>query len=557
MLKKMIIKNFALIENLELELHPGFNALTGETGAGKSIIIDAVDVVMGGQGLTEFIRSGENSARIEAYFEITGNEKVTDILEQVGLLPEDDEYLILSRELVRSGKNVCRINGRPVNLSIYKDVTKNLVDIYGQHHQQSLLDPQKHIELLDVYGGEELMSAKAELAQIFDEYSSLISKIEQMESGEKEQARMLDIYKYQFEEIKNSNLNIGEDDELTEEKKILNNTEKLSFLSSEAYELLYGGQKSAVDLLNEALRSLKEISAIDHDTRAFYESLEAVLYQVEETAREIKGYGSKIEADPERLEEVDNRLALITNLKKKYGNSIEEILQYQKQVASSMEKVENWEDEINNLRKLYDETRINYQEKASLLTQSRIKVAAGLSTLMENELKELNLPHVSFEVKIEPRDHPGSQGMDEVEFMISPNMGEPLKPLSKIISGGEASRIMLAFKTILAEVDSVSTMIFDEVDAGVGGAALQSVAQKLAAIGDSKQVICVTHSPHIAAYANHHYEIVKTVKDGRTITKVNLLDYNKRIEEIARMLSGDKITEVTRNHAEEILRSVC
>lgn len=555
MLKKMIIQNFALIESLELELHPGFNSLTGETGAGKSIIIDAVDVVMGGQGLTEFIRSGENSARIEAFFEIAGNSKVIAILEELGLVPGEDEYLILSRELVRSGKNVCRVNGRPVNLSVYKDVTKNLVDIYGQHHQQSLLDPQKHIELLDVFGGEDLLSVKAELLLIFNEYSNLITKIETMESSEKEQARMLDIYKFQFDEIENSTLHIGEEDELTEDKKILSNTEKLSFLSSEVYELLYGGQKSAVDLLNEALKNLKEISSIDNEMRPHYEALEAVLYQVEETARDIKEYGSKIEADPERLEEVNNRMALITNLKKKYGNTIEEILQYQKQVASSMELVEHWEDEIKKLKKLYDETKIKYNEKASLLTQARNKVAENLAILVENELKELNLPHVSFMVKIESRDQPGSQGMDEVEFMISPNLGEPLKPLSKIISGGEASRIMLAFKTILAEADSVSTMIFDEVDAGVGGAALQAVAQKLATIGDSRQVICVTHSPHIAAYADHHYEIVKTVKNDRTVTKVNLLTYEKRVEEIARMLSGDKITELTRKHAEEILHS--
>lgn len=556
MLKKMIIKNFALIETLELELHPGFNALTGETGAGKSIIIDAVDVVMGGQGLTEYIRSGENAAWIEAFFEIAGNNKVVSILEQIDLLPDDDEYLILSRELVRSGKNICRVNGRPVNLSVYKDVTKNLVDIYGQHHQQSLLDPQKHIELLDVYGGQDLFTAKAELLFTFNEYSNLKTKMETMESSEKEQSRMMDIYKYQFDEISNSNLHVNEDDELTEEKKILCSTEKLSFLSSEVYEMLYGGQKSAVDLINQALKSLKEMAAIDNEINPMFESLEAVLYQVEETTRDIKGYGSKIEADPNRLDEVENRLALITNLKKKYGNTIEEIWQYQEQVASSMELVENWEDEIKRLKGLYDKTKIEYTKKASLLTQARTKVAEKLGTLIENELKELNLPQVSFKVKIESRDNPGSQGMDEVEFMISPNLGEPLKPLSKIISGGEASRIMLAFKTILVEADSVSTMIFDEVDAGVGGSALQAVAQKLAALGDSRQVICVTHSPHIAAHADHHYEIVKRVKDGRTVTKINLLGYEKRVEETARMLSGDKITELTRKHAEEILHSV-
>ncbi len=555
MLKKIIIKNFALIDNLEVDFHPGFNALTGETGAGKSIIIDAVDIVIGGQGLTDFIRSGEQTALIEAFFEIDSNKKVINMLQKLELVPEETEYLILSRELVRNGKNISRINGRSVTLSVYKELTKNLVDIYGQHHQQSLLDPQKHIDLVDLFGGGQLLELRVQVAMIYEELVNIEKSLKKMDELEKEQARMADVYRFQYDEIENSQLVIGEDTSLASEKKILAHSEKLTLLSEQVYDILYGGQRNASDLINEAVHNLKEISSIDPAASQMYENLQSVLYQIEDLSRDIRTYSSNIEYDPDKLQEVDDRLMMLNQLKKKYGNTIEEIIEFQKQIASSMEAAENWEATKNKIAESLDQKKAEYYNITAKLTEHRRRVAGKLNEEITIQLKELNIPHVSFEVNIQPKEIKSSQGMDDIEFMISPNVGEPLKPLSKIVSGGEASRIMLAFKTVLSEADSVSTMIFDEVDAGVGGIALQSVARKLSHLGTNKQVVCVTHSPHIAAYADNHYKIEKTVESKRTVTKINLLAYDQRIYEIARMLSGDKITEVTRKHAEEILKS--
>ncbi len=556
MLNRLFIQNFALIDRLEIDLHPGFNVMTGETGAGKSIIIDAVDIAMGGQGLTEFIRSGEDKALVEAGFDITENQSVRDVLQQYGLLPEEEESLILSRELVKTGKNLCRINGRQVNLSLYREVAKNLVDIYGQHHQQSLLDPQKHIELLDEYGGEVLISLKERLFLVYEQLASLQSRIKAMEAGEKEQARMSDIYKFQIDEIEKCKLQPDEEQALEEEKNILAHAEKLTVLADTVYELLYDGgkQKAVTDLLHEAVRSCKEAGNIDENVRPIGETLETSLYQIEEAARDIKAYSEKIESDPYRLEGVENRLNLIRQLKKKYGDSIREILEYKGKVCASLDLLAHHDEELAAAKKELAEAERQYQDAAGELSITRKKAAAGLTTEITRELKELNMPHISFEVQILQKNVPAGNGIDEVEFLISPNKGEPLKPLTKIVSGGEVSRIMLAFKAILARMDSVSTLIFDEVDTGVGGNALQAIAQKLSLIGRDRQVICVTHSPQVAGHGDNHYRAVKSVNKERTITQVEELSPGDRVDEIARMLAGGTITPVTRKHAEEILK---
>lgn len=556
MLRRMFIKNFALIDSLEIDFHAGFNVLTGETGAGKSIIIDAMDVVMGGQGLTDFIRSGADASLVEALFSVEGNQVALTVLEEYGYNPEPGEDLILSRELVRSGKNTCRVNGKQVNLSVYREICKSLVDIYGQHHQQSLLEPQKHVNLLDEFGGKKIVTLKQELSMVFNELNELQNKLNNLETGVKEQGRMVDIYKYQFDEIAGSNLVIGEDDALSEEKKILVNAEKLSFISSLIYEILYESntQKVVTDQLVNAINHLKEISHIDRTLIRFHETLETCLYQVEETAREIKSYSEKQETDPSKLQEVDNRLDLINQLKRKYGDSIKEIIDYQQQASVALEELTNYQKEIAITTDHLAKARENYYRLNAELHDARTKVAEDLKLNITSELQELNMPHVSFDISIGSKTYPTAYGTDEVEFLISPNKGEPLKQLAKIVSGGEMSRIMLAFKSVLAKVDTISTLIFDEVDAGVGGSALQAVARKLALIGRSKQVICVTHAPQIAAHGHSHYSISKTIDASRTVTKVRELDYGERIDEIARMLTGGKVTPVARKHAAEILK---
>lgn len=556
MLRKLYIKNFALIENLEIEFGQGFNVLTGETGAGKSIIIDAVGIITGQTAQADFIRSGEEKALLEAVFEHNGNALALAKLSEFGFIPDVGEDLILTRELNRSGKNLCRINGRQVNLSLYKEIAESFVDIYGQHHQQSLLNPQKHIELLDCFGGDQVSALKNKIADRFNQMRELKNKIQKLRESEKEMARMADIYKFQFEEIENASVDPGEDGSLEESRRILGNAEKISHLSNQVYEAIYegGAYKSAVDLLYAALSDLKELNLIDPALGNVYTVVEEAMFQLEEAAREIKAYTSGIEHDPDRLEEIENRLELIKKLKKKYGDSIEDILQFKAQIAASLDAHVNHDQEVNRLEKAFAEQQELFYENAVRLRETRIQLAQKVTDKITQSLKELNMPYVTLEISIKEKAAPASDGIDQVEFLISPNKGEPLKPLAKIVSGGEMSRIMLAFKSILAGYDHISTLIFDEVDAGIGGSALNAVAAKLSAIGQNKQVISVTHSPQLAGHANTHFSIRKTVEKDRTVTTVYPLSYQERVNEIARMLSGDKITETTRIHAEEILK---
>ncbi|MBU7007672.1 DNA repair protein RecN [Phosphitispora fastidiosa] len=560
MLVKLFVQNFALIDKLELDFLRGFNVLTGETGAGKSIIIDAVGTVTGSQGLTEFIRSGEKKAIVEAVFEVENNSRIMGMLEQFGFLPEQGEALILTRELVKSGKNICRINGRIVNLSLYREIAGNLIDIYGQHHQQSLLDQQKHIDLLDEYGENNLSLSdfheiKDELAACYGQLLTLRAQLRQLEDSEKEKVRMADMYRYQLEEIDNCSPVAGEDQALDEEKNILANAERLTSLASEAYALLYESDSTrpAAELLHAALNSLRELAVVDSSLNGVYEMLESAVYQVEEAARDIKTYSAKLESDPVRLDEIESRLNRINLLKKKYGDSINEILEYRNQVAASLAVIDNYDDEVSSLRTEIESIGSKYRGLAERLTAARKQAAKDLRTCITAELRELNMPHVTFDVKIASRE-PLSNGQDNVEFLISPNKGEPLKPLAKIVSGGEVSRIMLAFRSILAKTGPVGTLIFDEIDAGIGGNALHATAAKLSAVGKDRQVICVTHSPQIAGIADHHFNINKVTDQTRTFTRVSKLDIQGRVEELARMLSGGKITSVSREHAEEILK---
>lgn len=556
MLKKLFIQNFALIDKMEIEFLPGFSVMTGETGAGKSIVVDAVDIAIGGQGLTEFIRSGEEKAVIEAYFEIDTNYRIKDLLKKYGYLQDERDLLILTRELVKTGKNLCRINGRQVNLSLYKEISSLLVDIYGQHHQQSLLDPLKHIELLDEYGGLSLQSIKKKLAELYTEYELLQKRFRQLEASEKEQARMADIYRYQWEEIDKIGIKPNEDVILEEQKHILSHAERLTYLTSLAYEILYEGSKvkAVTDCIHEAVNACREASDIDVSLLPVCEALESALYQIEDAARDVKSYNDRVEADPVRLAEVENRLNIFSQLKKKYGDTIAEIIDYKEKAAASMAVFDNYEEELQILKDSLITVESRYNLAAKELTQARKAAAQQLKTQITSELQELNMQSVSFEVSAKLKETPTVNGLDEIQFLISANKGEPLKPLAKIVSGGEVSRIMLAFKTILAKLDSVATLIFDEVDTGIGGYALQSVARKLSYIGQDRQVICVTHAPQIAGSGDHHYMAVKTVDSDRTVTSVIKLANQERIDELARMLAGGQVTEAARKHAEEIIK---
>jgi DNA repair protein RecN (Recombination protein N) len=553
MLAELHIENFALIERLDLQLSSGLNVLTGETGAGKSIIIDAVSLLLGGRGSQEFIRSGQEKVYVEGVFTLKQESPIYARLQELGYELEDGT-LLLSRELSVSGRNTCRVQGRTVPLSLYKEIGSLLVDIHGQHDYQSLLRPESHLGLLD-----SLAEGSLPLEGVLDISKQVIEvqkRLQNLTGGGKDTARREDMLRFQVEEISKAQLSSGEEEELLQERILLVNGEKLTTLVQDAYERLFSGferQQSALDLAGKALSKLKDIAAIDPKAFSMLEALEGAYYQIEEVSRELRDYEETITFDSSRQEYVEDRLALIKGLKRKYGDSITEIAAYYEQVVGELEQLAGFEKLVSTLQAELTQLEAAYSKKAEELTTARLEVAAGIERRVIGELADLNMPATRFKVEFSKREKVHKLGQDLVEFMFSPNPGEPVKPLSKTASGGELSRVILSLKTILAKIDPVPTLIFDEVDSGVGGAAVRKMAEKLAHIGETRQVLCVTHSPQVASFADKHFFIAKDVYDERTITRVTLLAEEERSLELARMLGGT-ISKVTLEHAKEMLK---
>ncbi|MDA8235219.1 MAG: DNA repair protein RecN [Clostridia bacterium] len=556
MLKGLYITNLALVEKANLEFLPGLNILTGETGAGKSMIIDAVNLVLGGRGSTELIRAGADKALVEGIFDLLEVELLGDKLAEAGLEPEEDGTLILSREISAAGKSICRINGRVAPLSVLKELGQYLIDIHGQHDHQSLLKPEKHLVLLDNFGDERFREIRNDYRELLKELKGVQGQLGVLRQNEQEKARLQDLLAFQRDELDGAKLRPGEDSGLEEEKNILASGEKLANLANEAYDILYSGSVKAnpvLEGLGRVRNLLREIAAIDKKVLEQAEIIENAYYQLEDAASQLLTYKEQVEFNPERLEEVEDRLSLLGRLKKKYGATLEEVLAYREQIASQLEDLRNSEVNAERLEKEISRLIPLVRETGAELGKVRRSMAAKLEEAVSRELADLGMPKVCFQVAFRPLAEPGEDGLDEVEFLISPNPGEPLKPLAKIASGGEMARIMLAMKTILAAVDGIPTLIFDEVDTGVGGRAAQAVGEKLAVVGSHRQVICVTHSPQVASFADAHYCIIKEVQGERTRTRVDLLDDQQRVEELARMLGGSEITGLTRGHAGEML----
>lgn len=556
MLVRLLVKKFALIDKIEIDFGRGLNLITGETGAGKSIIIDAMDVVLGGQAATDYIRSGAERAVVEAIFDIGEVAGVKDKFAEFGLETEEDNNILMSREISRAAKNLCRINGRTVTLSMYREIGRQLVDIYGQHHQQSLLEKEKHLQLLDSFGGRQAQELLVKTGSLYKKYREVLDKITEIKTNEQERVRRLDMLRFQLAEIDTASLASGEDINLENERNLLTNAEKLTQLCSGIYEALYEGsaeKSAALEAIHDALANLRELGKIDLQLQSLTDVAESAMYQLEDVAREVGKYRDRIEYNSERLDQVNNRLELIKQLKRKYGANVEEIIAYREQLAVSTNECERAEELAVSLTKELAAVEDEYNQVAGELSAIRKLTAERLEQSITGELAALAMPQVKFKVDLNRHSTPGNCGFDEVEFMISPNPGEPLKPLAKIVSGGEMSRIMLALKAILARVDAMPTMIFDEVDAGLGGKAVQAVAEKLAVIGRDRQVICVTHSPQIASYADVHFNISKITTGERTETTVSRLPDAGRVEEISRMLGGNNITDLTKEHAQEML----
>lgn len=551
MLKHLSIKNVAVIEEVNIDFYQGFSVLTGETGAGKSIIIDSIKLLKGDRGSKTIIRSGEEKARVTGGFEVN-DDVAREIAEILGSDAESE--VIVSRELSTDGKNTIRINGIPANLTMLKAVGEKLINIHGQHESTSLLSVKTHMDLLDSYGGQEISPILKEYREAYKKCKEINEKLESADTDEKERARRLDMISYQIKEIEEANLIPGEDTELEERKIILNNSAKISENINRAYDTLYGGEEgTAHDLLWSAINCLEKISGFDKDVSDIYDSLSSLAEEIGEKIRDLRNISENLSFDGEEADRIEERLDLIANLKRKYGSTIEEILDFYDKITQEEEELKNNEKSVEDLKAEFALHLKSLNQKADVLTALRQKYAKILSEKVMGELKDLNMANVEFLVSVKRAETHGPCGIDDVEFMVGTNIGEEIKPLAKIASGGELSRIMLAIKSVILDFDKVKTSVFDEIDTGVSGAAAQKIGEKLLKMSKNNSVICITHLPQIAALADNHYLIEKEVQNSRTSTKVKLLDYDQRTDEIARTLSGNEITEITRNNARQLL----
>ncbi|MGZ9586169.1 DNA repair protein RecN [Paenibacillus marinisediminis] len=565
MLAALSIRHLAVIESVQLRFHKGFHVLTGETGAGKSIIIDALSLVAGGRGSSDFVRYGCEKAEVEASFDLPQDHPVWSVIEGLGIAASSEELLIIRRELTAQGKSSCRINGQMVNLTMLREVGDMLINIHGQHEHQSLLRVDKHLDWLDSYGGEPLAVLKQQYQDHYKQFVSVKNELEQLKQTSQKAFQMLDLYRFQIEELEGAKLKIGEDEWLTEEKRKLSNAEKLMDHVSGAYELLYG--HGAMDAVTVAVDKLEQIAMVDPEQfQPIVEQLQTAFYSLEDAAFQLRDYREQIEFNPERLEEIEDRLDFIHSLKRKYGSTIEDMLEHLKRIKNEADNLEHKDERIGKLER---EVEVRLQEavhQAQLLSDCRKELAAELIMKIESELKHLHMERTRLGIRMERiQDSQGVEvdgsfirltknGWDDVEFLISANPGEPLRPLHKIASGGELSRIMLALKTIFAQVDRIPVLIFDEVDTGVSGRAAQAIAEKLSEVALSGQVFAITHLPQVACMADHQYYIEKSVVEERTSTQVTELSEEGRVQELARMLGGVEVTEKTIYHAQEMLK---
>lgn len=557
MILALSIKNIALIDEAEINFDEGLNILTGETGAGKSIVIDSMMLLLGGRANKDIIRNGTDKATVEGIFLINSNKDIIyGILTEAGIDYEDDDTLIISRDITANGRNYCRINGRIVSLSFLNKLGSYLVDILGQHEHQFLLDSSKHMAILDNFQDREFFSVKEKINNLLEKYNSLTKKLKDFNLDDNEKMSRIDLLKYQINEIENAKLNVNEEKELLENRNILMNSEKLYNYMNETYNLLYKGSDnsgSIIDNLNIIIKNLDASSKIDKKLSKLKDTVENILYTLEDCSIQARNYIENIDFNPDSINEIENRLDVINTLKRKYGQSIEYILKYKNEREQELQKLLNADKEIkkiNDERKKIMEEIIKLSDK---IHEMRKSIAEYLEKKISTVLNELNMPNTIFKVDINKLDAPNENGIDEVEFLISTNIGEPLKPLSKIASGGELSRIMLALKTILADSDGIPTLIFDEVDTGISGRAAQAVAEKIAYISKNRQVICVTHLPQITSMADIHYKISKETDNDKTYIRIEKLDYNGKINELSRIISGTMVTEITYNHSKELI----
>lgn len=535
MIQHLLIQNFAIISNTEIDFKDGLSIITGETGSGKSIVIQAISLALGVRADSSFVRSGENKAVIQLQAEY-----------------QDKDYII-TREISRNGKNVCKINGSLVTLSKVSSLAKKIADIHGQYDNQQILDPEQHIKLLDSYGSDEVDPVKSDFQLIYEKYKNARLKLNELTSKERESRKKADFYRFEAEEIEKADLKPGEDLELSERISLLQNSEKIFRGLEQAYQTLEGEEQSVMAALSYAKESLSSISSYSGELKDIFKDTENSYYILQDVISKISILRENQDFEPQELDIAISRLVLIDNLKKKYGDTIDDILIYHNKIKNNLSTFENFEEIKVKLTNEVNENLILLKEKAVLLSDIRRKKAEALSLEIEQELHDLNFSDAKFEIKISPASAITATGRDNVEIFISTNKGEPLKPLIKVASGGEISRIMLAIKNITGNTDNIHTLIFDEIDAGISGKTASIIGKKLKKISQKHQIICITHLPQIAAAGDNNYRIYKKSDDNSTHTFVEELEEDAAVREIARLIGGETITATTLAGAKELM----
>ena len=549
MLSLLHIENIAVIESADISFDQGFNVLTGETGAGKSIVIDAISAILGERAYRDMIRTGTAKASVRAVF--------TDVPELAWFADNGVEYdpeMVIQREIHLDGKNVCRVNGSLVSVSILRKLGIQLINIHGQHDSASLFDEDNHLTFLDSFADNEAL--RSDYAEKYEAVAKLRREIDRMSMDEGEKLRRMETLKYQISEIEKADLEPGEDEVLEDRRKLLQNAEKLSNGMNEAVECLYGGDDSdgAAGLLAQAEYALARLSRFTDAFAALHEKVNDLKYQVQDVAEEVLSARDDLSYSADELEDIEARLDVIHKLRRKYGVTCSDILEYLEKAKQELDEIEFADDHLERLKKKLHKAEKTAWDAAFALRENRKQTAVSMSQRILTELAQLDMPRVQFSCEFKELELTAN-GADAVAFYMSANAGEALKPMSKVASGGELARIMLAMKNVLAEKDQVNTLIFDEVDTGVSGRAAQKVAEKLRSVAAHKQVLCVTHLPQLAALANTHLLIAKSERNGRTYTSVTPLDLEGRKKELARIIGGTNITETTLKSAEEMLRS--
>ncbi|EEI70192.1 DNA repair protein RecN [Lentilactobacillus hilgardii] len=552
MLLELSITDFAIIEHLDIEFQSGMTVLTGETGAGKSIIIDAVGLLVGGRGSHDLIRTGAKKSVIQGNFILSDDNPTYEVLDELGI-DHSDGNVIIEREIFASGRNSCRVNGMMINIATLRRIGETMVDIQGQNEHQELMKPERHIELLDDFAEDTIQPVLVTYQKDYDQFVKLRAINEKKHQNEKEWAQRVDMLKFQIKEIEAADLHEHEDEELTAERDRLNNFQKIHDALLNSYEGISGEDTSSLDSIGSSMSSMQEIEELDPDFKQISDDLSGAFYTLQDVASQISDQLNNLEFDQDRLDQVEQRLNTIYQLKHKYGDSVTQILEYLKKIKNELSDMSGDADDDDNLEQQLAEIKTSLIKNAKRIGDIRRRFAKELERAVHQQLRDLYMDKAVFEVRFKESTTLNRLGADQVEFYIQTNPGEKMLPLVKSASGGELSRLMLALKTMFAKAAGVTSIIFDEVDTGVSGRVAQAMGNKIYTISTKSQVLCITHLPQVAAMSDHHYFIQKKIHDGRTTTTITELNKQDSVNEISRMLSGTTVTKLTKEHASELI----